>query len=53
MKAFGIVHLKYVYRMVGKAIDLYAEMKEEFDAYKQKVKAETEPVEVIAEEVDG
>lgn len=53
MKRFGLVHLKYLYRMVGKAIDLYAEMKEEFEAYREKVKAETEPVEVIAEEVDG
>lgn len=35
MKRIGLVHLKYLYRLVGRAIDLYAEMKEEFDSWKR------------------
>lgn len=38
MKRFGLVHLKYVYKLIGRGIDLYAELKEEFDEFAEKKK---------------
>ena len=37
---FSFVYLKYIYKLIGKAIDLYADMRDEFEAEKEKDKKE-------------
>lgn len=46
-KLWTLTGLKFIYRLIGRGIDLYAEMKDEFDAEK-----EPEVVEVETEVVD-
>jgi len=36
MKKFGMVHFKFIYLLIGKALDLWADMKGEFKEHNDK-----------------